>query len=616
MLQRVDHQPTLAIGVRERRKSSQRPPASIGRRRQDPGGCTLPSNELVLLDQALAERQEQRDQPLPDDVAFELFAIEHVLRDLDLSGDEVAAGRVGGGDDGGLDGVYVFLNEDLLDDDSEILVEGFSASGVSVGSRLLLWVVQAKREASFGETTIDLASSSLRRFLELNTTEENLRSLYSDAVVGRMNIFREVWRKIATRHPKLEVRFSYVSRGHTGTVNAKVEQKRFELEQDLQELLPDSIAHVELVGCVELWKISSSHRKYTLELSYQDAAIGDDSHVALVTLGDYLKFITDEEGNIQRHIFDWNVRDYQGKVEVNREISRSLGMYESPDFWWLNNGVTVIASRVSSVGKTYILDDVQIVNGLQTSYSIYSVLSDLEAAHPSFGRRLLVRILTTDDPASRDRVIKATNHQTAVSAASLRATDEIQRKIEAFFLSYSWYYDRRKNYYRNIGKNADRIIGIPLLAQAIMAMGLGRPDTSRARPSSLLKDDTDYGSLFSSGVDLAVYLWLAKAQKAVDAFLSSPEAGTSSEERTNFRFHLAMVAATRLHGQRIHAPAQLTALAKQNRSIENAELSDSLERLREWHTAYVTETNEPADRIAKGSEFVQRLHDELAALQV
>lgn len=72
-----------------------------------------------------------------------------------------------------------------------------------------------------------------------------------------------------------------------------------------------------------------------------------------------------------------------------------------------------------------------------------------------------------------------------------------------------------------------------------MAMGLSRPDNSRARPSSLLKRNEDYKRIFSASTNLEIYLWLAKAQKAVDAFLLSEEAAATAQERTNVRFHLA-----------------------------------------------------------------------------
>jgi hypothetical protein len=52
------------------------------------------------------------------------------------------------------------------------------------------------------------------------------------------------------------------------------------------------------------------------------------------------------------------VRDYEGAIEVNREIVASLADSGAPEFWWLNNGVTVICSKASSTGKTFSLDDV------------------------------------------------------------------------------------------------------------------------------------------------------------------------------------------------------------------------------------------------------------------
>jgi hypothetical protein len=66
------------------------------------------NNELVLLDQVLKQRQDERSTPIKDDDAFELFACEQALGERDLSMEEVADGVVGGGNDGGLDGVYVF----------------------------------------------------------------------------------------------------------------------------------------------------------------------------------------------------------------------------------------------------------------------------------------------------------------------------------------------------------------------------------------------------------------------------------------------------------------------------------------------------------------------------
>ncbi|MGQ5225738.1 AIPR family protein [Streptomyces sp. yara] len=564
----------------------------------------MASNELVLLDQILQQRQAERATPLPADEAFELFACEQALRDLDPSADEVSGGVVGGGNDGAIDGAYVFLGGSLLEEDSDVFDADFSPSSVAVGTRLLLWLVQAKQEESFTETAIDLVASSTSRLLNLGESEEDLKLLYSDAVVDRVAIFRKALQKLAIRHPAVEVRFSYVTRGKVADVNAKVAAKAKDLEVQFSNLVPDAIGKVDFVGAAELWKAASRVPSYTLKLTYLENATSGTSHVALVTLKDYLAFLTDDMGSLRRHIFDWNVRDYQGDVEVNQEIRESLLDRDGAEFWWLNNGVTIVCSKTSIVGKTYILDDVQIVNGLQTSHTVFRALSQVEDGHPALSRSVLVRILVTTDPGERDRVIRATNRQTAVPAASLRATDEIQREIEAYFLANGWFYDRRKNYYRNIGKSAERIVGIPLLAQAVMAMGLSQPHNSRARPSSLLKRNDEYSRIFSKKTDLPIYLWVARRQKEIDLFLLSTHHQTSAGERTNLRFHLSMLAVAKLLGKRVYNPTQLRELSTDGKDFGSLDLNAILDELRMYYGDYAKAKAGSMEKNAKSSEFV------------
>ena len=400
---------------------------------------------------------------------------------------------------------------------------------------------------------------------------------------------------------QVEIRFTYVTRGRTDEINSKVEIKARDLERQFREVVTGATGWVEFVGAAELWKRANTIPSYTTELVFQENATSGTSHVALVKLRDYMDFLTDSQGDLRRHIFDLNVRDFAGDVEVNKEIRSSLEDPGAPEFWWLNNGITIVCSKASIVAKKYAMDDVQIVNGLQTSHTVHRVLRGAPESHSAFERSVLVRILVTgDDPATRDRVIRATNRQTSVPVASLRATDDIQRNIESFFLAHGWFYDRRKNFYRNNGKSPERIIGIPLLAQAVMAMGLSRPDNSRARPSSLLKRDEDYKKIFSSSVPLTVYLWLAKSQKAVDAFLASEAANATTQERTNLRFHLAMVAAATLLGRRVYDPAQLNSAPSEERNISEADLAQCLLDLRESFAKFEENTAMRLTRSRRG----------------
>ncbi|GAA2411580.1 AIPR family protein [Streptomyces glaucosporus] len=572
---------------------------------EDMGG-----NDLVLTDQIVEDRRTKSDPPLPFEVAFEHFACEQALHGYGLSAEEISAGVIGGGDDGGIDGVYVFLGNRLLHEDSDVFQPSFSVNSLENGVQLTLWLVQAKTSKSFSEAALDKVASSCNLLLKLDADDADLGKLYCEDLLARVGLFRKALLRIAGRMPTVKIRFSYVTRGDTEEVHPKVVVKARHLETQFAQTLGTASGEVEFLGPAELWKRASVIPSYTLELPYQESITHGTSHIALIALGDYISFLSEDDGTIKSHIFDWNVRDYQGNVEVNREIAASLQNPDAPEFWWLNNGITIVCSGASSIGKRLSLSDVQIVNGLQTSYTIHETLRERYAENPGdpvFQRLVQVRILVTGDQAARDAVIRATNRQTSVPVASLRATDDIQRQIETYFFEHDWFYDRRKNYYRNQGKPLDRIISIPFLAQTVMAMALGRPDYARARPSSLLKSDSDYQRVFSKATPLPVYLWLAVTQRQVDGFLQSSTTSLSSSEFTNLRFHLSMLAATDLMGRPFTGAGHLKNFALEEVFPGSARLSKLFEILREEFLRYQRQHGTGPDQTAKSNDFVQHL---------
>src|ERR1700678_1477011 len=153
----------------------------------------MTGKEVVLIDSFIADAQKARDTALPDDVAFELFAAGTVLRDRNLSDEEIEAGRIGGGMDGGLDAVYVFQDGALLDEDSDVFSDEFTAKNVRKSVELDLWLIQAKRETSFTETAFDKVESSLGRLLDLTQTDNQLAVYYSPELIARMRLFTRSW---------------------------------------------------------------------------------------------------------------------------------------------------------------------------------------------------------------------------------------------------------------------------------------------------------------------------------------------------------------------------------------------------------------------------------------
>ncbi len=247
---------------------------------------------------------------------------------------------------------------------------------------------------------------------------------------------------------------------------------------------------------------------------------GEERYVLLVPLQKYYAFITDDQGNLRRYLFDSNVRDYLGSVQVNRDIKATLERRtkaSDEDFWWLNNGVTILATHAIVVGKELSLENVQIVNGLQTTATIYEHLSLARAYDDD--RAILVKILLAGDDTTRARIIKATNYQNTVELSSLRGLDKIQQDIEHFLVDRGWYYDRRKNYYKNQGKPAEHIVPMPYLAAAVRAVALRDPATSQRQRSRSLRDDAVYAEVFNPRWDLRVYSASLEITRAVEAVL-------------------------------------------------------------------------------------------------
>ena len=217
--------------------------------------------------------------------------------------------------------------------------------------------------------------------------------------------------------------------------------------------------------------------------------------------------------------------------------------------------------------------------------------------------------MITTDEACRDLIIRATNSQTAISVASLRATDPVQRDIEVHFEHNGLHYDRRKNYHKLAARPIDKIISISYLAQAITAILLHEPDNARARPSSLLKDDKRYARVFAPDCPVQVYMICARIMRKVDEFLKAKGGAVSQSDKTNLRFYLATWATCHLLGKAHITPSDL--VPEQESLPTDEDLGNLLEQLRAELEAFSKDQEFASDKnkAAKSRKFRQRVLD-------
>lgn len=502
------------------------------------------TNNQILLRECIKQEFEDSSDYADISAFFEHFAISELLKDYNITDDEIDNGNVGGGNDGGCDGIYLFLNDELISPDQ---IETLSAPK---GSTLKLCIIQAKNELGFKEDAIMKWKTVSENLMNMSSSLSDFSTRYNEQTIDAFAMFRDAVTKLIRSQIKLRIQYYYVTLGTE--VHPNTQQQANELKEIVKRSYPSAFVDVSFIGADMLMEMYNTDSEVRIELGLADQPISlsKTDYVALVNLGTYFRFITDDSFNLRKSFFEANVRDYQGKNSVNTSIAETLEHSSNEDFWWLNNGVTILASEITLVtNKSLQIVNPEIVNGLQTSREIFNYYSDNPSAVENEKRNLLVRIIMPESEESRDNIIFATNNQTNIPKSSLRVTDPIHLQIEMYFKSRGLFYDRRKNYYKNQKKKASDIIGVSFLAQCLISLVLRKPDFARARPSTLLTDEDTYKMLYEDNNDLEVFYKAARIGQMVKNCLKV-STDLSTAERSDVLFYLVYAVVAKRIGKR------------------------------------------------------------------
>lgn len=432
------------------------------------------------------------------DKVFEYFSAEQLLKQQDFDNEEIESGLVGKSKDNGIDGFYIIVDDELINSFEQIREIRKNVKKIE------LHVHQYKNTHKISENVV---LKFINAFKDILNFENKTLEGWDYSCKEKIELFRKIVENTAYKSPDLIFYIKHISKGNYSNIEkntsywSKVENlKKIIQEGDLSGIKIE----FNYLGLEELKKLYKIEKSYELELNLKDAPLPLEfkeeknlGFIAIVNLKDYFDFICDKNTrSLKKHLFDNNVRDFQNGTKVNNQITETLENDKELEFWWLNNGITIIASASNQIGKKLHLTNVKIVNGLQTSYSIYNTFIKEEIINDD--RSLLVKIIINEDQKTIDKIIKSTNSQTAVASSSLRATDDIQREIEDYFKQKDYFYDRRKNYYKNQGYPIKKIVSINFLAQCINALLIDNtnPSESRASATKLTESDKSYNKLF------------------------------------------------------------------------------------------------------------------------
>lgn len=440
----------------------------------------------------------KHEQGFPEDISdstlFEHFVNYCVVSKEYAEEFEVEDICVAGSNDLQLDGIAVIVNGALINTIDEI--DDLANTNRYIDADFIF--IQAKSSKNFDGAEI---SNMLFGIRELFSSSPRLSR--NELLSEKENLIKHIYTKSSIfRRGNPQVKIYYVTTGKwqdDPNLKARINCDLLLLEElNIFRALPQFEA-VDAKKLQYLFNQAKNSLSKTIMFSQRvtlPAMTGvKESYLGYLPVSIYLDLITDENRNLLRGLFYDNVRDFQGDNPVNKEIEQTLESDAKEAFILLNNGVTIVADDLSVTGNNFKLTSFQIVNGCQTSHTLFNNRETIsDSVH------IPIKLIVSSENVLKNRITKATNRQTVVKLEELSALTDFQKSLEQYYDAiegeHRLYYERRSQQYRSLSDSQDslddkmkiRIITIPTQIRAFASMFLNRAPKASRYYSSLLKD--------------------------------------------------------------------------------------------------------------------------------
>ncbi|WP_208610351.1 AIPR family protein [Metapseudomonas otitidis] len=383
----------------------------------------------------------------------------------------------GVGDDG-MDGVAVIINEELVISEEEA-ARNFEGGRKNHDVELVF--VQAKTSEGFELGDFLKFKESVVRFVKEDvytapdSVQRNAREVF-DLCIRNVH-------KIRGGKPKLTARF--VATGNY-LAPKEFEQALAAMAKALDDLGYFSEVDVRCLGrseITDLWVSTYSGVSAQLPLIHSaplpPISGVEEAYLVVVQAKQFVKnLLVASDGGLRNQVFEENVRSYLGSDNpVNESIAKTLCDKEnSSRFPVLNNGITIVSPDVRLQGSVLHLENYQIVNGCQTSNTLYEYQG-------KYGDEVAVtlKVIETSSEDVFSELVRATNSQSKVDETQFLSLRPIIRRVEQYFNSFEGqdgrlYLERREKQYAGKDVPAIRVFNVNTLIKCVASMFCERPD--------------------------------------------------------------------------------------------------------------------------------------------
>lgn len=323
-------------------------------------------------------------------------------------------------------------------------------------------------------------------------------------------------------------------------------------------------------------------RKKISPLPEQFFTVTENGHrgfATRVTLKELFSFLKSQDRTkFDDRLLDQNVRYFlELDNAVNQEIKNTLVAGNPHDFWFLNNGITIVADQIITVGTgchPISLVNPQIVNGGQTAKIIFYVGQETLAGIASGS--VALKLIESSDRGFIEKIAIASNTQSRIFGRDLRANDQIQTKLASAINSYGFFYKRKRG--EEIPRNCVGVIDAGRAGQLILSYVHGDPAKSKTDSNAVFEDL--YTLTFDPNVVTAeVIISAHKIHQAIEKKRQQAAAWRKSLDKGSFaehwliegHFHVLFVVGELLRRRKIPLDDSSAGLARIDQAIEIVE---------------------------------------------
>ena len=470
-----------------------------------------------------------------------------------ISVEEAMESCVDGGNDGGIDNILIFVNDMLIKTKEDYEKLNIIRNPQNI---LEIFIMQNKKTSGFSPDALNKLCVTFQNIFDEKFNNEELEKNYNFDLIEQILLFRRIMEDIPNFYTdKISMNFIYSTMSKNVVISEHVLNSQELLIEHIKNNMCIDNVHVIYNGIKELKKLYdigfSSSVQLKIKNMISDTYVDENNEACIIlsTIDNYYEFLSSEEDELKEYLFEANIRDFQEKNNnVNEEILRTLNEQSNVDFWWLNNGITILVEDLEIKPKSLILTMPRIVNGLQTSYCIYENKKDIPPLFKIKDERcVLIKVIKTSNEKIMENIIFATNNQTPINTADLIANNSIQKNIEEYFKNKGYFYERRNNFYKRKREiDPSKIITKSTLFQCAMAVIEKSPSIARNNPKTIIYE-SNYSSLFNENIDIEIYFNIYKIYESLLDYIKSisknedPLNNKYGTSIVSFKLHLLLI---------------------------------------------------------------------------